>query len=1041
MTGSRLGLLLGDGDMIPSGTAEHLRTVMNTVKEEYTVAYAEGSRFEDHYRYALVTLRESLGKGRTFELHIRAYDEGVAFRYVVPDQEGVGRTTIMGEATTFSFNDDLPCFAEYGTEGEYSRVQISRVRQQCEVPLAVELPDGRYVSIGEAALLDHSRMLLKNAGNGSTSLQVQLCSRVVRNPGFETPWRVVIAGNGSGDLIENSHILYSLCPESKLKDISWIRPGKAFRDCTLTTNGSKAVIDFCSENGLQYVHLDAGWYGKEFDPGSDASSASVPDLDIPEIVRYGKDKGIGVVLYVNNRSLRKQLDKVLPLYQEWGIKGIKFGFMDGRTQTGINFIHYAVQKAAEHELFVIIHDNYRPTGLTRTYPNILSVEGVRGNEHFPTPYHNTLLPYTRSVCGPMDYTPRAVPYKERTTSCHQMALPFVFFSPMTFLYWYQDPIAVARSGPFEAWRDLPTVWDEVIYPDDIPGRYASALKRNGDTWFYGFINGPSPARAVVDLAPVGEGRTFAATIFKDDHGSIDTRRYLVDRNTIIDEQVVEDGGSCAMIRPATLNDLRTLSGYPSWSKTCTELTVEEDKEMMLFLCMPGSNRCNLTYDAWTDSDFISFDPMTGTVSGTPGNDDIGRYHFSVLIRYDGEPIGSLMFTINVLNTNDPPMITELPRYIEVMPGEELLVEPRAEDVDPTSDRLIWDIAGDVSFVSIDPLTGILRGTPTRDDIGTHLIEVSVDDGNGGTCTREMIFHVNDTSIQEKVTTLDRVIFLCEDVPFEIDLREELMPEWEAHEGLIIEKMPGFVSIFGDGPIFRGIPTQSDIGVHEILIRMKTEGEPDEIVQFRMIVIGTNDPPVFVNSSIFLMTAVGEHIDLEFVVDDEDDAREVLTWSLWPCDDFLALDMKAGTLQGTPLSDDKGVHRMVLKVTDPGGGVAEMEVTLLVLAEGSLLSIFDDRPILKPNIGSNATGVSCIPLTMVRVRIGSGEVVAVPMTDGIERLLSGNGTSPGVIDDRPVIEEKSDAWELILPLFVISLTICLLMVLVLNHSGKARSKKG
>ncbi|MGA1820213.1 MAG: glycoside hydrolase family 97 catalytic domain-containing protein [Thermoplasmatota archaeon] len=1032
---SRLGLLLENGDAIPSGPVVLQGAVMDTCRGEYRVDFAERSVYKEEFRSAEITLKEATGAGRTFRLSFRAYNEGVALRYSVPDQKGIGKTVIVGESTSFSFTKDLLCFAEYGTEDEYQRVPLSKVRAECEVPLTIELQNGRYASIGEAALLDHSRMLLKNSGNQSTSLQVQLCAMVVKPGGFETPWRVVLVGSGPGDLLENSHILYSLCPQNSIGDTSWIAPGKAFRDCSLTTNGSKAVIDFCGKNGLQYVHLDAGWYGKEHDSRSDATTVSAPDLDIQEVVRYGKERGIGVVLYVNNRSLRKQLDEILPLYQQWGIKGIKFGFVDGRSQGGINFLHSAVKKAADHGLFVIIHDNYRPTGLTRTYPNILSVEGVRGNEHFPTSSHNSLLPYTRSVCGPMDYTPMAAPYKDRTTYCHQMALPFVYFSPVTCMYWYQDPVKMGNTGAFEAWSRLPTVWDEAIYPDDMPGRYASAMKKKGDVWYIGAVNGPLATKAVVDLAPLRAGSVFSATVYSDLNGIIDIRRYLVDARTVIDEDLLPNGGSCIIVRPATNNDLENLGWYPSWSRTSTEVTIEEDREMVLLLHASGSGIQNISYDTWVDSDFISFDPVTCVVSGTPLNEHVGTHHLSILVRYEGEPVSSLHVTLNVLNTNDPPEVIRIPRYLELGPGEDLIVEPEAVDIDPTGDELEWSFLGEAGFLEIDPLTGRIRGTPGEEDVGVRLVEVCVEDGNGGRCVRQIVVYVNASSDELRIRTLDSVVFLCEDVPFELDLLKELRERCDGPIQLVFERVPHFAAVDPGSGMLCGTPRQDDVGTHEVVIRSKPLNGSEELLQFRMVVAESNDPPAFLNGSIFIMTVAGERLDIRFPVEDEDDEREELIWSLSPEGTFLKLDSTTGSLRGTVASGDEGIHRFVLTVRDPRNESASIDLTILVVDSGSFGDLFKesaippDRPVVNGSVSMwDDTGT-------IILWNGSARVLAVPMNDEVRKYLEDREER----ENHKVESTDDDGQNAILPLLLIVMSLVILLIPVINHT-KRRSRK-
>ncbi|MGA1873481.1 MAG: glycoside hydrolase family 97 catalytic domain-containing protein [Thermoplasmatota archaeon] len=1041
MEGSFLGLVLEGNDPFPSGNVQPISSRMNTVDGRFTVEFSEGHEFREHYRNGEITFKESEISGRTISILIRAYDECIAFRYSVPEQEGMGKTTIVGESTTFAFTSDHLCFAEYGTEEEYLKVPISKVRSECEVPLTVEAGDGRYLSIGEASLMDHSRMLLRNAGNRTTTLGIQYCARVKKTPYFETPWRVITVGEHPGDLVERSHVLYSLCPENRIGNTSWIRPGKAFRDCSLTTNGSKATIDFCQENGLQYVHLDAGWYGKEHTPSSDATSVSARDLDLHEVIEYGKERDVGVILYVNNRSLRKQLDKILPLYQEWGIKGIKFGFIDGRSQDGINFIHSAVEKAARHNLIVVIHDNYRPTGLTRTYPNIMTVEGVRGNEHFPSSSHNTLLPYTRSVCGPMDYTPRGAPYKDRTTICHQMALPYVYFSPLTFLYWYQDPLKLQRTGFTDPWDHLPTTWDESIYFNAEPGRFASSMKRSGDTWYYGMINGPSSRRAVVNLFVLEEEDVYSATVYADENLTLSAKRYLVDRTTILDEDVPKDGGLCVVLRPSTPADRRNLEWYPSWSRTSINVTVAEDDEMFLIVCTPGSEDSNVTYQALGGPDFLSFDPNRGIVSGMPRNDDVGIHHISIMVMIDDGPVGDIYLTLEVTNTNDPPVITDLPRHVECPPGGTVVVMPQAGDEDPTGDRLIWALTKDHSFINLDRYSGRMVISPSFSDLGAHLVEIEVQDGRGGICRERLLVFVNETGDRSRYRTLENLIFLTEDMYAEIDLTDTIFTEEQDVMELGMVRVPAFLSLERDTGILRGTPSQEDVGIHEIALRADFKDRDPLFVQFRAVVIERNDPPNFMNGSVMMVTAVGEVLDLRFQVTDEDDPVDEIRWSVLPEDGFLELSGESGDLTGIPGPQDVGLHSYHLSASDPHGASTVMDLTILVMDEGSLTEE-DGRTRPSEGSGFNFTVPenSSFIGGLILLRNGSGRIMAFPMSEELRSNLMASA-SANQEEVEPSSGGSEDALDgLVLPLMMTALIVLVLGVLAATHIGPVRQRR-
>jgi alpha-glucosidase len=240
---------------------------------------------------------------------------------------------------------------------------------------------------------------------------------------FSTPWRVIMAAEKPGELIENNFLLLNLNPPCEIENPAWIRPGKVMREITLSTEGGRSIVDFAVKRNLHYILFDAGWYGAESSKSSDATTVTIdparnknPDaLNLHEVIAYAKERGIGVILYVNQRALYRQLDTILPLYKRWGVSGIKFGFVQVGSHYWTKWLHDAVKKCAEYELLVDIHDEYRPTGFSRTYPNLMTQEGVYGNEEFPDATHNVTLPFTRFTQGAADYT---ICYYRRRSALH-----------------------------------------------------------------------------------------------------------------------------------------------------------------------------------------------------------------------------------------------------------------------------------------------------------------------------------------------------------------------------------------------------------------------------------------------------------------------------------------------------------------------------------------------------------------------------------------------------------------------------------------------
>ena len=310
-------------------------------------------------------------------------------------------------------------------------------------------------------MVDYVRGKFRLSAEKPSTLETSLYSSVDIISPYSTPWRVIMVGERPVDLINNNDIVLNLNPACKLADTSWIKPGKVFRSGDLKQERVKAAIDFAAERGIQYVHMDAGWYGPEMKMSSDATTVSPDkDLDIPALCQYAESKGIGLMVYVNQRALVQQLDTLLPLYKKWGLKGIKFGFVQIGNQRWSTWLHDAVRKCGEYGLMVDIHDEYRPTGFSRTYPNLMTQEGIGGNEEMPDALHNTILPYTRFLAGAADYTLCYFNGRVKNTKAHQLAMAAVYYSPLQFMFWYDRPEFYKGEEELEFWKVIPSVWDD-----------------------------------------------------------------------------------------------------------------------------------------------------------------------------------------------------------------------------------------------------------------------------------------------------------------------------------------------------------------------------------------------------------------------------------------------------------------------------------------------------------------------------------------------------------------------------------------------------
>ena len=260
------------------------------------------------------------------------------------------------------------------------------------------------------------------------------------------------------------------------------------------------------------------------------------------------------MIYVNQRALFNQIDKLFPLYQKWGIKGIKFGFVQIGSNRWTHWMHQAVIKAAEYQLMVDIHDEYRPTGFSRTYPNLITQEGIRGNEEFPDATHNTILPFTRGLAGAGDYTICYFDKRLKNTHAHQLALAVVMYSPFQFLFWYDKPAAYENEPEIEFFEKVPTTWDETQIADGVIGKYITTVRRSGKDWFVGSITNNDARTLTLSLDFLEEGIKYNASIYSDDlslttRTKVAIKRKIVDNNQTLDMVMPAKGGQAIWFTP------------------------------------------------------------------------------------------------------------------------------------------------------------------------------------------------------------------------------------------------------------------------------------------------------------------------------------------------------------------------------------------------------------------------------------------------------------------------------------------------------------
>jgi alpha-glucosidase len=483
----------------------------------WSPVWGERSTVRDRYRTATIRFRRKTPPAE-FQVEVRAYEEGVALRYIVEEVSGMKSVRIESERSEFRLTADHNIWAAYSAQGKYSKVKLSEIKHSVERPCVLETADNKVIAIAEAALVDYSRMRLRRSDSFEHTLVSNLHDPVVAKLPLITPWRVIMAAESAGQLLERNDLLLNLNQPCAIPDTSWIKPGKVIREVSLSTEGGKACVDFCVKYGLQFIEYDAGWYGDQGDEKSDARTVSRQNLDLQDVIRYAKERGISVIVYVNRRHLERQLDELLPLYKSWGLAGIKYGFVQHGSQKWTAWMHDVIRKTAEYGLMVDVHDEYRMTGWQRTYPNFMTAEGIGGDETRP-PHEQALANlFNRMIAGPADHTFCYYNGYVDQTSSHasQLAKAVCFFSPWQFLFWYDRPSAASGEPELEFFKHLPTTWDEIRVLHSKIGQYAVIARRKGSDWYVGCLNAGEPRSLQVPLGFLPAGATYDAHIYRDD---------------------------------------------------------------------------------------------------------------------------------------------------------------------------------------------------------------------------------------------------------------------------------------------------------------------------------------------------------------------------------------------------------------------------------------------------------------------------------------------------------------------------------------------
>jgi alpha-glucosidase len=576
---SPLGLTFREGGELKSRLIV-LDSLIVEHDEFYKLVIGKAKEARDRYREMQIHLREAVPLRRRLNLLFRAYDDGAAFRYVLPEQGAPTSFEIVKENTELHFPADMKAWAfqintfRSSFEGQYQPTTLSAIPDSGLVylPLTMQRQDGIVVSIAEADLTDYAGMYLR--GLPGTALQVVLAplpdgsgTAVRGRTPFSSPWRVLMVGDAPGRLIESTIILNLNLP-CALGDASWIKPGKAifpwwpafFCDrpgvpSALGFENQKYYIDFAAESNFSYLELEPPWYGPEGDciehPERYDITKPVPELRLPELIEYGKKVGVRLFIWAHWQNVDRQADTAFPLFKSWGAAGVKIDFMNRDDQEMVRWYQMILKKAAAHRLMILFHGASKPTGTQRTYPNLVTLEGVLGNEQNKvidaiTPQHTVTLPFTRMLVGPMDFTPGGfrnvtagefAPDMQRPrvmgTRCHQLAMFVVYESPLTMVC--DDPASYRGQPELAFLRQVSTSWDETKCIDGKIGEYITLARRSGNEWYLGAMTDWSPRQIQVPLVFLGEGQ-YEADIYQD---GPDADRHATEV-TILQKEVAAD---------------------------------------------------------------------------------------------------------------------------------------------------------------------------------------------------------------------------------------------------------------------------------------------------------------------------------------------------------------------------------------------------------------------------------------------------------------------------------------------------------------------
>jgi len=570
---SKLGLTFINNDTFGNDVKVKKITVTDGT-DDYILPEGKTSKVHDTYKEALIPMQETQGEKRLINLRVRAFNDGIAFRYELPAQENWKEYTLTDEHSDFNLVNNPTArvaFLENFTtshEHRYNVLPLSEIKNDTlmDMPALFEFPGKTYMAITEANLVNYAGMsLIKRNGMLTSQLSPlpgQSDVKVKAMLPHHTPWRVMMISDRIGALIE-SNLLTDLSEPCKVQDVSWLKPGKAsfhwwngdiMPDTTfepgVNFNFNKYYIDFCVRNGIEYHTIigyrGVAWFqndGIEYQPGPNTDVTKPrPGLDIKAICDYAQTKGVGIRFWVHWKALYPKIDTAFALFQKWGIKGMMVDFMDRDDQEMVNIQEEILEKAAAHHLEIQFHGAFKPTGLSRTYPNESTREGTLNYENdkwdnLITPDDDINIPFTRLLAGSTDYHLggfRAMPASNfknlftrphvLATRCHMLAMYVILENHLSMVCDY--PEAYEGQDGFDFIKEVPTVWDQTVVPGAEVGEWVSIARKKGTDWYVGTITNSKERTVTIPLSFLSAGN-YHAEIYKEGPDAADYPNKLI----------------------------------------------------------------------------------------------------------------------------------------------------------------------------------------------------------------------------------------------------------------------------------------------------------------------------------------------------------------------------------------------------------------------------------------------------------------------------------------------------------------------------------